>query len=86
MTWEEKRKLKKEKLTEKVPRESFINYYMEHSLEETAEHFEISNGELLTLNHIYNFKKPKSACSIQIKKSKLEKYGDENYNNRDKSK
>ena len=86
MTWEERRKVKEEKLKAKVSEGAFKDYYTYHSLEETALHFSIKNTDVIKLVHIYNFHKPKDAHVAQIKKSKKEKYGDENYNNRDKSK
>lgn len=53
---------------------------------EAAKYFGVSHTIFLKLLQYYNFHKSKEAHMQQIKKAKLEKYGDENYNNVAKTK
>lgn len=67
--------------------EDIIKYYdvENHTIEESAKFFNISCGMFLGVLNYYNFHKSKDAHIANIKKAKLNKYGDENYNNRQKA-
>ena len=75
-------------LSKQIPKEEFEEYYinLNHSQKEVAEHFSISISHVNKLVKSYNLHKSKDAHVEQIKKSKLQKYGDENYNNRESAK
>lgn len=53
------------------------------TLMEASEYFNISQTIFLRLLKYYNFHKSKESHTAQIKKSKLEKYGNANYNNQE---
>ena len=71
-----------------ISKEEIIKYYIEenHTWLKALEHFNISNTMFARVCRYFEIKKPKDLCTEQVKKSKLERYGDANYNNRDKSK
>lgn len=54
------------------------------SMKEACAYFNVSQAIFVRLLRYYNFHKSKEAHVKQIKKIKLEKYGDENYNNQEK--
>ena len=65
-----------------------INYYyneLNHSQRECAEHFGVSVGYFIKTLKERGISKDASKHIELIKKSKLDKYGDCNYNNRDKA-
>ena len=65
-----------------------LQYYdtENHSAQQTAEHFNVSVSKIMTELKKHNFHKNKSKHVDNIKKSKKEHFGDENYNNRESSK
>lgn len=75
-------------LIKEISKEDILQYYNEenHTIAESSEYFGISFGMFIRLLKYYNIHKDKDKHMEQIKKTKLEKYGDENFNNRDKSK
>lgn len=87
-TKKEKNLKEKEKLIEKCSKNSFIKYYIDenHSLEETKEFFDLTNNQIIFLIKEYNCHKDKKLANKITKKILLQKYGNENYNNRDKAK
>lgn len=87
-TWQDKASDKIDNLCIRVPKDKLFQYYEveNHSYEETKEHFNITQVELQRLISTYDIHKSKEAHTAQIKKSKFEKHGDENFNNRSKCK
>lgn len=79
---------KLEDYIKEISKEEIIKYYIEenHSWKETLEYFNISNTIFAKICKYYEIKKPKDLKMEQVRKSKLERYGDINFNNRDKSK
>lgn len=73
--------------TEKITNEEIEYYYNKsnHSQYECAKHFGLSVGMFIRLLKERGIKKDITKHSELIKKKKLEKYGDENYNNREKA-
>lgn len=61
-----------------------IQYYdvENHSAKETAEHFNVSISKIMIELKKHNFHKDKNKHVANIKKTKRENFGDENYNNR----
>lgn len=68
-----------------ITKEDIEKYYIEenHSQKECAEHFGILQRMFNKVLKYYGIHKDNSKHSELIKKSKLEKYGNENYNNRE---
>lgn len=56
-----------------------------HTVKECLEHFNLSQTMFFRLLKYHNFKKSTNAHIEQIRKTKLERYGDANYNNREKA-
>lgn len=81
------RKLFKE-LIKNISKEKIEEIYITQNLsqKQCADLLEISVGLFNSLLKHYNIHKDKKLCTKIIKQVKLERYGDENYNNRDKSK
>ena len=71
-----------------ISKESLYQQYIVNnlSIKECQEYFNIGQSMLMRVLKEYNIKKPKDAHVKNIKKSKLERYGSENYNNRDRAK
>ena len=65
--------------------ELLFNYY-NLTLKELGIYFNISNGSIGNILLKYGIKKDNSKRISKIKKTKLERYGNENYNNREKMK
>lgn len=86
-TWKNKTEKSLQDLVSKVNKEDLIQYYEieNHYLDETAEYFGLSNGEFIKLINYFDIHKSTESHVKNIKKSKLDKYGDENYNNRGKA-
>ena len=61
-----------------------LQYYdiENHSAQQTAEHFNVSVSKIMTELKKHNFHKDKNKHVANIKKTKKEHFGDENYNNR----
>lgn len=80
-----RRKLFNDYLTE-LKKDDIIKYYItdNHTCAECISFFNVSMTTFMRILKAYNIKKPKDLHTIQIKKSKLKKYGNENYNNTDK--
>ena len=72
----------------KIPRETVIFHYItsNKSQKQCADIFGISQGMFCHLLKTYDIHKDTALHVALIKQSKLEKYGNENYNNRDKAK
>lgn len=85
--YKSKRDIKLEELVSRVSKEDLFKYYEEenHSFEETIIHFNITRNQFTTLLKYYNLHKSKEAHSQAVKIAKESKYGDANYNNRDKA-
>lgn len=75
-------------LINRVSKEDFIQYYIElnKSQKDTCEHFNITYKDCKYLIDLYNCKKDKEIVYKSVKTTKLERYGNVNYNNREKSK
>lgn len=75
-------------LIKEISKEDILQYYNEenHTIEESSKYFGVSYGMFIRILKYYGIHKDKDKHVEQIKKSKAEKYGDENYNNRDKAK
>ena len=71
-----------------ISKEEIYDYYINqnHTLKESIDYFNISTGKFLEYLKYYDIKKPKSISNQLSKQTKLEKYGDENYNNRERAK
>lgn len=83
-----KSELKLLEILNNIPKDIFYNYYIteNHSVDQCCEYFCLTKSYFYKLLNFYNIKKPKSiSCEIS-KNTKLSKYGNENYNNREKSK
>ena len=77
-----------EKISKRISYEDIIDYYeiQNHSAKECSEYFNLLNvGEFFALLKFYNIHKSSEKRVEQIKAGKLEKYGDENYNNSSKT-
>lgn len=90
-TWESKPTSKINKnnlLLEKLSKEEIENYYIvnNNTFEDTYVHFNISSNDLLFLIKHYNLYKDKHLSKIHADNTKQSKYGNKNYNNREKSK
>lgn len=72
----------------RIPLQDIIQYYEieNHTQQETCKHFDIGTECFFKLLHYYGYKKPMSKQAEIAKKVKLQKYGDENYNNKEKRK
>lgn len=68
---------------DKITPEELIQHYDKENrtLSEASSYFNVSQAIFLRILKYYNFHKSKESHIAQIKKSKLEKYGDANYNN-----
>lgn len=80
--------MKSQEIFDKITNEEIEQYYNEqnHTQQECADHFNISLGLFMKLLNERGIKKDPIKHQELIKKSKLEKYGNANYNNREKSK
>ena len=72
----------------KISKESVLEYYEieNHTIKECLTHFDISNATFIKLLRAYGIHKSKEAHTAQIKKTKLDRYGSESYNNIEKIK
>ena len=91
LCWENKDTSLKNKhasLLEFISRDKLVDIYLikNNSFEDTCKILDINKNDLLFLLKEYDCKKPKNISSEIYKNTKLEKYGDSNYNNRDKAK
>lgn len=86
--WDIKRDEKISSLKEKISKDELYDYYIlkNNRWEDTQKEFDISNSELVLLVREYDIRKPKTLSAKHTKKTKLEKYGNENYNNKEKRK
>lgn len=68
-----------------ITEESLKQHYDKENrtLSEACDYFKVSQAIFLRVLKYYNFHKSKESHTAQIKKSKLEKYGDANYNNQE---
>lgn len=75
-------------LIKEINREDLLRYYNEenHTIDESSKYFGVSFGMFIRILKHYGIHKDKDKHVEQIKKSKADRYGDENYNNRDKAK
>ena len=71
-----------------IRKEDIVEYYnnQNHTLNESAIHFNLSWGMFIRVLKYYNIRKDKDKHAEMIKKVKEERYGDPNYNNRDAAK
>lgn len=77
-----------DQILNRISLEEIVQYYEldNHTFNECLVFFDVSQTMFFRVLKHYNYKKPNSLHTENIKKSKLEKYGDANYNNRDKAK
>lgn len=70
-----------------ISKEELIYYYIieNHSQKDCLKHFNIGQGLLNSLLRKYNIRKDKTSSNELSKLTKLERYGDANYNNREKA-
>lgn len=75
------------KLIEKVSKESLVDFYLtqNHSYQQTAKHFDITEGECLQLIKHYDCKKPKTLSTKISSQTKENRYGSSTYNNREQA-
>lgn len=75
-------------LIKEISKEDILQYYNEenHTIDESSKYFGVSFGMFIRILKYYGIHKDKDKHVEQIKKTKSDKYGDENYNNRDKAK
>lgn len=73
-------------LINEIAYEDIYKYYIieNHSAIESAEHFGLVISMFMRLTKYYKIKKPNDLHTKNIKKTKLEHFGDENYNNPEK--
>ena len=76
-----------EELAESISYNELFDYYeiQNHTKKDTLIHFNLTLGHLNGLLDYYGIKKSTSNRAQNSKKGKLLKYGDENYNNREKA-
>lgn len=72
---------------DKIPKEKLVQYYIteNHSMDNTASHFEITTGELLKLITHYDCRKPKTVSKKLAEQTCQERYGSATYNNREQA-
>ena len=90
-TWEEKPssiKNKQNNLLKQISKEDLEYYYIieNNTFESTIEHFNLITSDLLFLLNYYDLKKDKRLSKEHADRTRQIKYGDKNYNNREKSK
>ena len=75
-------------LAEKIPFNKLFQYYEveNHSWEECQKYFELTKNQFFDLLRYYNLHKSWESHNKKSKESKLNNYGDPNYNNREKAK
>lgn len=71
----------------KVTKEDLLQYYIvdNHTIKECCAFFELSQTVFMRILKYYDIKKPLEAHTANIKRSKLERFGDPNFNNRPKA-
>lgn len=71
-----------------IPKQSIEDYFItqNHYVDECLEYFNISYTQFNWLCNHYQIKKPGELNNLHSRQTKLELYGDANYNNRDKAK
>lgn len=74
-------------IIDRIPYDDLVQYYEieNHSYKQTIEHFNVSSSSFAKLLRHYNFHKSSEHRVEWIKRAKEERYGDANYNNRDKA-
>lgn len=90
-TWEEKPtsiKNKHDNLLKQISKENLEDYYItkNNTFEDTIRHFNIVSSDLLFLLNYYDLKKDKKLSKEHADKTRQIRYGNKNYNNREKSK
>lgn len=75
-------------LIKEISKEDILQYYNEenHTIEESSKYFGVSFGMFIRILKYYGIHKDKDKHMEQIRKTKTERYGDRNYNNRDRAK
>ena len=86
-SYELKAKQKLDALVKLVSKEEFNEFYINqnHSYQETAKHFNITETQFFQLVDYYNCRKPKTVSTKISAETKQEKYGSSTYNNREQS-
>lgn len=76
-----------EQLIQSISKEQIEQYYLieNHSQKECVDFFGVSQGMFNHILKYYGIHKDTASHSALIKKTKLERYGDENYNNREQA-
>ena len=85
--YELKAKQKITSLINAVSKDELIEFYItqNHSYQDTAKHFNITENQLFKLVDYYNCRKPKTVSTKISAETKQEKYGSSTYNNREQA-
>lgn len=77
----------KQDLIDRISYELFKQYYLieNHSRLECYEHFNLTDSEFTFLVNYYNLKKGYSLRHLRTTATKIDRYGDPRYNNREQS-
>lgn len=86
-TYELKAKKKLEEIICSISKEDLIEFYIiqNHSYQETAKHFNITETQFFQLIDYYDCRKPKKVSTKISAETKQEKYGSATYNNREQA-
>lgn len=85
--YELKAREKLEILVSLAPKDLLVDYYItqNHSYQDTAKHFNITENQLFQLIDYYSCRKPKTVSTKISAETKQEKYGSLTYNNREQA-
>ena len=85
--YEQKAKQKITSLINAVSKDELIEFYItqNHSYQDTAKHFNITENQLFQLIDYYSCRKPKTVSTKISAETKQEKYGSSTYNNREQA-
>ena len=86
-SYEQKAKQKLTSLINDVSKDELIEFYItqNHSYQDTAKHFNITENQLFQLIDYYSCRKPKTVSTKISAETKQEKYGSSTYNNREQA-
>ena len=85
--YQQKAEKKLQLLKDRVPKDKLVKIYIteNNSLKETANYFNVSEGNILQLISLYDCRKPKTVSKITGEKTKEQRYGSSTYNNREQA-
>lgn len=85
--YQQKAEKKLQLLKDRVPKDKLVKVYIteNNSLKETANYFNVSEGNILQLISLYDCRKPKTVSKIIGEKTKEQRYGSSTYNNREQA-